>query len=156
MLGLDGAGKTTLLYKLKLGEVTTTVPTIGFNNETIDHKKSRFIVWDIGGQGPIRPLWRHYYMNTTGLIYVVDANESGRVQEAAEELKNVLKGVELKDAPLLVYANKLDLPQAMTVSELTTKLDLLSLVGRKWYIQGACAMTGDGLWEGLDWLSEAI
>ena len=61
MLGLDAAGKTTILYKLKLGEVVSSVPTIGFNVETLEYKKIKFTVWDVGGQDKIRLLWRHYY-----------------------------------------------------------------------------------------------
>lgn len=64
MLGLDAAGKTTILYKLKLGEVVSSVPTIGFNVETVEYKKVKFTVWDVGGQDKIRLLWRHYYQNT--------------------------------------------------------------------------------------------
>jgi len=66
MVGLDAAGKTTILYKLKLGEVVTTIPTIGFNVETVEYKNISFTVWDVGGQDKIRPLWRHYYQNTQG------------------------------------------------------------------------------------------
>lgn len=61
MLGLDAAGKTTILYRLRLGEAVHTIPTIGFNVETVTHKNVTFTVWDIGGQEKIRPLWRHYY-----------------------------------------------------------------------------------------------
>ncbi|PWA66565.1 ADP-ribosylation factor 3 [Artemisia annua] len=68
MVGLDAAGKTTILYKLKLGEIVTTIPTIGFNVETVEYKNS-FTVWDVGGQDKIRPLWRHYFQNTQGLIF---------------------------------------------------------------------------------------
>ena len=75
MVGLDAAGKTTILYKLKLGEIVTTVPTIGFNVETVEYKNISFTVWDVGGQDKIRPLWRHYYQNTQGLIFVVDSND---------------------------------------------------------------------------------
>jgi ADP-ribosylation factor 6 len=61
MLGLDAAGKTTILYKLKLGQDVTTIPTVGFNVETVTYKNVKFNVWDVGGQDKIRPLWRHYY-----------------------------------------------------------------------------------------------
>lgn len=61
MLGLDAAGKTTILYKLKLGQDVTTIPTVGFNVETVTYKKVKFNVWDVGGQDKIRPLWRHYF-----------------------------------------------------------------------------------------------
>merc|ERR1711973_673870 len=82
MVGLDAAGKTTILYKLKLGEIVTTIPTIGFNVETVEYKNISFTVWDVGGQDKIRPLWRHYYQNTQGLIFVVDSNDRERIGEA--------------------------------------------------------------------------
>jgi len=155
MVGLDAAGKTTILYKLKLGEIVTTIPTIGFNVETVEYKNINFTVWDVGGQDKIRPLWRHYFQNTQGLIFVVDSNDRERVKEARAELEKMLSEDELRDAALLVFANKQDLPNAMSVAELTDKLGLHSLK-RKWFIQAACATTGDGLYEGLDWLSSSL
>ena len=106
MVGLDAAGKTTILYKLKLGEVVTTIPTIGFNVETVEYKNLSFIVWDVGGQDKIRPLWRHYYQGTNGLIYVVDSNDRDRIEDAREELTKMLNEDEMRDAVLLVFANK--------------------------------------------------
>nr|GEZ29166.1 ADP-ribosylation factor 2 [Tanacetum cinerariifolium] len=90
MVGLDAAGKTTILYKLKLGEIVTTIPTIGFNVETVEYKNISFTVWDVGGQDKIRPLWRHYFQNTQGLIFVVDSNDRDRVVEARDELHRML------------------------------------------------------------------
>ncbi|XP_007905553.1 ADP-ribosylation factor 2 [Callorhinchus milii] len=156
MVGLDAAGKTTILYKLKLGEIVTTIPTIGFNVETVEYKQVSFTVWDVGGQDKIRPLWRHYFQNTQGLIFVVDSNDRERVNEAKEELNRMLAEDELRDASLLVFANKQDLPNAMTAAEITDKLSLHSLRQRKWYIQATCATSGDGLYEGLDWLSNHL
>jgi ADP-ribosylation factor protein 1 len=156
MVGLDAAGKTTVLYKLKLGEIVTTIPTIGFNVETVKYKNINFTVWDVGGQDKIRPLWRHYYQNTEGVIYVVDSNDRERIDEAALELQKVLREDELRDATLLVLCNKQDLPNAMSVAEVTDKLGLHSLRSRQWYIQATCACSGDGLYEGLDWLSQAM
>ena len=156
MVGLDAAGKTTILYKLKLGDVVTTIPTIGFNVETVEYKNINFTVWDVGGQDKIRPLWRHYFNNTQGLIFVVDSNDRERIQEAAEELSKMLGEDELRDAALLVFANKRDLPNAMSVAEVTDKLGLHSLSNRKWYIQATCATSGEGLYEGLDWLSNIL
>merc|ERR1712006_39159 len=104
MVGLDAAGKTTILYKLKLGEVVNTIPTIGFNVETVEYKNISFNVWDVGGQDKIRLLWRHYYTNTQGLIYVVDSNDRDRIEENREELHKMLAEEELKDAVLLVFA----------------------------------------------------
>lgn len=156
MVGLDAAGKTTILYKLKLGEVVTTIPTIGFNVETVEYKNVSFTVWDVGGQDKIRPLWRHYFQNTQGLIFVVDSNDRDRVTEARDELHRMLNEDELRDATLLVFANKQDLPNAMSVAEITDKLGLHSLRQRRWYVQACCATSGEGLYEGLDWLSNNI
>eukprot|EP01048_Picozoa_sp_COSAG05_P019013 COSAG05_NODE_2891_length_2535_cov_3.156814_4_plen_155_part_01 len=97
-VGLDAAGKTTILYKLKLGEIVTTIPTIGFNVETVEYKNISFTVWDVGGQDKIRPLWRHYYQNTQGLIFVVDSNDKDRVGEAHDELHRMLSEDELREA----------------------------------------------------------
>uniref|UniRef100_A0A4W3K0X9 ADP-ribosylation factor n=1 Tax=Callorhinchus milii TaxID=7868 RepID=A0A4W3K0X9_CALMI len=152
-VGLDAAGKTTILYNLKLGEIVTTIPTIGFNVETVEYKNICFTVWDVGGQDKIRPLWRHYFQNTQGLIFVVDSNDRERIQEATDELKKMLQEDELRDAVLLVFANKQDLPNAMAIGEMTEKLGLSSLRNRTWYVQAACATQGTGLCEGLDWLS---
>merc|ERR1712088_348648 len=156
MVGLDAAGKTTILYKLKLGEIVTTIPTIGFNVETVEYKNICFTVWDVGGQDKIRPLWRHYFQNTQGLIFVVDSNDRERITEAQEELQKMLQEDELREATLLVFANKQDLPNAMTASELTDKLGLQNLRNRRWYIQATCAVQGHGLYEGLDWLSSEL
>ncbi|MFS7979993.1 ADP-ribosylation factor 1 [Helianthus anomalus] len=127
MVGLDAAGKTTILYKLKLGEIVTTIPTIGFNVETVEYKNISFTVWDVGGQDKIRPLWRQYFQNTQGLIFVVDSNDRDRVVEARDELHRMLNEDELRDAVLLVFANKQDLPNAMNAAEITGKLGLHSL-----------------------------
>ena len=156
MVGLDAAGKTTILYKLKLGEIVTTIPTIGFNVETVDYKNISFTVWDVGGQDKIRPLWRHYFQNTQGVIFVVDSNDRDRVGEAREELNRMLNEDELRDAVLLVFANKQDLPTAMNAAEMTEKLNLNSMRNRNWYIQATCATSGDGLYEGLDWLAQTL
>ncbi|KAL5014144.1 hypothetical protein ScPMuIL_008414 [Solemya velum] len=156
MVGLDAAGKTTILYKLKLGEIVTTIPTIGFNVETVEYKNISFTVWDVGGQDKIRPLWRHYFQNTQGLIFVVDSNDRERADEAKEELQKMIQEDELREAVLLVFANKQDLPNAMAVSEVTEKLALNSLRNRKWYIQSTCATQGNGLYDGLEWLSNKL
>ncbi|XP_041358331.1 ADP-ribosylation factor 2-like [Gigantopelta aegis] len=156
MVGLDAAGKTTILYKLKLGEIVTTIPTIGFNVETVEYKNISFTVWDVGGQDKIRPLWRHYFQNTQGLIFVVDSNDRERVDEAKNELNRMIQEDELRDAVLLVFCNKQDLPNAMAAAEVTDKLGLHQLRNRQWYIQATCATNGDGLYEGLDWLSHTL
>merc|ERR1712130_782945 len=98
MVGLDAAGKTTMLYKLKLGEVVTTIPTIGFNVETVNYKRIDFTVWDVGGRGQMRVLWRHYFQNTQALIFMVDSNDRERIGDARDELARFLSEDELSDA----------------------------------------------------------
>ena len=132
------------------------VVDVGFNVETVEYKNISFTVWDVGGQDKIRPLWRHYFQNTQGIIFVVDSNDRERVGEAREELQRMLNEDELRDAVLLVFANKQDLPNAMNATELTDKLGLQSLRQRDWYIQATCATSGDGLFEGLEWLSTQL
>ncbi len=124
MVGLDAAGKTTILCaslrcfslfffayrgltdKFKLGEIVTTIPTIGFNVETVQYKSINFTCWDVGGPDKIRPLWRHYFQNTQGVIFVVDSNDRDRLDEAREEMLKMMGEDELRDAVLLVLANK--------------------------------------------------
>ncbi|KAI3988609.1 hypothetical protein MKX01_026973 [Papaver californicum] len=156
MVGLDAAGKTTILYKLRLGEIVSTIPTIGFNVETVEYRNISFTVWDVGGQDKIRPLWKYYFQNTQGLIFVVDSNDRDRVVEARDELHKLMNEDELRDSVLLIFANKQDLPNAMNAAEITDKLGLHSIRQRRWYIQSTCATSGEGLYEGLEWLSSNI
>lgn len=157
MVGLDAAGKTTILYKLNLGETVTTIPTIGFNVETVRYKKVEFTCWDIGGQKKIRGLWRHYFHDTDAVIFVLDSNDPDRMEEAKEELMHVMNHDLLRDAVLLVIANKQDLPHSMTPAEIMQRLQLAETFrSRPWHIQGAVATTGAGLYEALDWLSETL
>lgn len=161
MLGLDNAGKTTILMRLQLGEVVSTIPTIGFNVEKLEFGKMNMTVWDIGGQMKIRPLWRHYYEGTQGLIYVVDSNDVDRIDNdlgdcAKEELHRLLAESELNGVPLLVLANKQDLPKAMSVADLTEALGLHKIRDRKWFIQGCVGNKGTGLYEGLSEMEKMI
>ncbi|KAF0496464.1 ADP-ribosylation factor family-domain-containing protein [Gigaspora rosea] len=154
MLGLDAAGKTTILYKLKLNQSVTTIPTVGFNVETVTYKNVKFNVWDVGGQDKIRPLWRHYYTGTQGLIFVIDSQDRDRIDEARQELHRIISDREMRDCLLLVFANKQDLPGAMSPAEVTEKLNLHHMRDRAWYVHPSCATTGEGLFEGLNWLSQ--
>ncbi len=156
MLGLDAAGKTTILYRLKLGEVTTTVPTIGFNVELVEYKNISFTVWDVGGQSKLRMLWRHYYKDNDALIFVVDSVDKDRLGLAKSELEALLSADEMKETLLLVLANKQDLAGAMDVQSMANQLDLNQLCSNAWYIQPCVATSGAGLYEGLDWLSSTL
>jgi ADP-ribosylation factor-like protein 1 len=152
----DNAGKTTLLYRLKIGEVVTTIPTIGFNVESVTYKNLNFNVWDLGGQTSIRPYWRCYYANTAAVIFVVDSTDIERLQTAAEELGAMLNEEELKDAALLVFANKQDQPGAKGAADISQALKLGELRDRNWSIMACSAVDGSGINEGMDWLVVSV
>lgn len=156
ILGLDGAGKTTILYRLQLGEVVSTKPTIGFNVETLNYKNLKLNVWDLGGQTSVRPYWRCYYDEAASVIFVVDSTDKERISLAAKELHVMLQEEELKDAALLVFANKQDQRGALSVSHISKELDLVSLKERSWSIVASSATKGEGITEGLDWLTDVI
>ncbi|XP_078163484.1 uncharacterized protein LOC144558517 [Carex rostrata] len=156
MLGLDAAGKTTILYKLHIGEVLSTVPTIGFNVEKVQYKNVIFTVWDVGGQEKLRPLWRHYFSNTDGLIYVVDSLDRERIGKAKAEFQTIVNDPLMLNSVILVFANKQDMKGAMTPAEVSEGLGVYNLRNRTWHVQGTCALKGDGLYEGLDWLATTL
>ncbi|PIG86278.1 ADP-ribosylation factor 6 [Aspergillus arachidicola] len=175
MLGLDAAGKTTILYKLKLtNQEVTTIPTVGFNVESVTYKNVKFNVWDVGGQDKIRPLWRHYYSGTQGLIFVVDSSDTARMEEARSELHKIINDREMKDALLLVFANKQDIqgrtylknhqdvapakliPADMSPEDVTNALQLNKLKDKLWYVAPSVATEGTGIFEGLAWLSNNV
>jgi ADP-ribosylation factor 1/2 len=122
----------------------------------VEYKNISFTVWDVGGQDKIRPLWIHYYENTNGVIFVVDSNDPNRIEQARIELHRILGAEELDDVPLLVLANKQDMPKALSGTQVSERLGMYGLKGRKWYVQTCCATTGNGLYEGLDWLAVSL
>ena len=156
MVGLDNAGKTTILYQLRLHEVISTVPTIGFNVETVNYKNISFTVWDIGGQDKIRNLWRVYLKGSQGLIFVIDSSDKQRLDEARAELFRLLEEEDLQGAHVLVFANKQDVVGAAPVADIRDRLGLNSVTSHNWFIQPTCALKGEGLHEGLDWLAGQI
>ncbi|CAG5110924.1 Oidioi.mRNA.OKI2018_I69.chr2.g5271.t1.cds [Oikopleura dioica] len=159
MIGLDNAGKTTILYKLKLQETVSSVPTIGFNVETLDIAPGlEMTVWDIGGQDVIRPLWRHYYQNLDGIIWIVDSQDHERFDQSFQEFQNVLNDENLPrgDLPILIFANKQDLPGAAAPEKITRQFGLLNMRRENWHVQGSNAVNGDGLIEGMDIFAKMV
>ncbi|XP_010474657.1 PREDICTED: ADP-ribosylation factor 1-like [Camelina sativa] len=162
LFGLDGTGKSSIMHKLKTGEtLTTNMPTIGFEVESIKYKDSTLSIWEVGGQQRYKmfPLWKHYFHQAAGLVLVVDSTDRNRIEEAKNFLNMVIdeiQGSVPDSVAILVYGNKHDVPGAMSASEITNKLDLASLRKknwqRNWHTQSSCALSGDGLHEGLDWL----
>ena len=158
MIGLDGAGKTTILYKLKLDQDMQTIPTIGFNLETIKYRNMKLLIRDVGGQDKLRRLWRQYYEGTDAVIFVVDANDTDRIQTAREELEKLMNDDFLSSAVILIYANKQDQPNAMSSQDLHSELRITDLQtkGFNIFIQPSTALTCEGIYEGLDWVAKAL
>ncbi|KAH3863736.1 hypothetical protein DPMN_026734 [Dreissena polymorpha] len=129
MLGLDLSGKTTCLYRLKFNQYTDTRPTVGFNCEKIEFEtpngKTRvFTIWDVGGQDKTRPLWKSYTRKADGIIYVVDSTDKERLEEAKIELVKLLKSPETFGLPVVILANKQDLPESLEKYEIEKSLGL--------------------------------
>lgn len=156
ILGLDGAGKTTILYRLQVGEVVTTIPTIGFNVESVTCQNLKFQVWDLGGQTSIRPYWRCYFSNTDAIIYVVDSMDRDRIGISKSELIAMLEEDELKNAVLVIFANKQDLDGAMSVTEVANSLGLTEIKRHKHQIFKTSALKGTGLDDAMKWLADTL
>eukprot|EP01063_Lacrimia_lanifica_P014483 TRINITY_DN21061_c0_g1_i1.p2 TRINITY_DN21061_c0_g1~~TRINITY_DN21061_c0_g1_i1.p2 ORF type:complete len:184 (+),score=62.77 TRINITY_DN21061_c0_g1_i1:63-614(+) len=158
MVGLDAAGKTTILYKLKLDQHVETTPTIGFNLETVHYRNLKLLIRDVGGQDKLRRLWRNYYEGTDAVVFVVDSADTDRMVLAKEELHKLLEEPVLERALVLVYANKQDMPTALSTQQVAQLLDIPAKqqLGYNIHVQGAVATLGEGLFEGLDWLASAL
>ncbi|XP_062034230.1 ADP-ribosylation factor-like protein 14 [Lepus europaeus] len=151
LLGLDSAGKSTLLYKLKLDKDIATIPTIGFNVEMLELEKSLSLtVWDVGGQEKMRTVWSYYCENTDGLVYVVDSSDKQRLEKSRKEFEHILKNEHIQHVPVVLLANKQDVPGALSAEDITRMFKVKKLCSdRNWYVQPCCAVTGDGLAEGF-------
>uniref|UniRef100_A0A8C9GCB9 ADP-ribosylation factor-like protein 1 n=1 Tax=Piliocolobus tephrosceles TaxID=591936 RepID=A0A8C9GCB9_9PRIM len=152
ILGLDNAGKTTILNRMQLGEVVRTIPTIGFNVETVNYKNLKLQVWDLGGQSSIRPYWRCYYKNTNAIIYVIDSSDNERLITTKNEINIILKDPELEGVILVVFANKQDVENCLSISQISKDLNLTSIRNRQWAIFSTSATKNLGITEALDWL----
>ncbi|XP_072301219.1 ADP-ribosylation factor-like protein 6 isoform X2 [Eucyclogobius newberryi] len=176
-LGLDNSGKTTIINQLKpanhsnhLGPLSAEwkhvsqtpaqdiVPTIGFNIEKFKTSSLSFTVFDMSGQGKYRNLWEHYYKDSHAIIFVIDSGDKLRMVVVKEELDTLLKHEDIRSRkiPVLFFANKMDLQDAMSSNKVTEALCLESIQDKPWHICASNAIKGDGLLEGLDWLQEHI
>ncbi|EPQ09112.1 ADP-ribosylation factor-like protein 5B [Myotis brandtii] len=156
IVGLDNAGKTTILYQFLMNEVVHTSPTIGSNVEEIVVKNTHFLMWDIGGQESLRSSWNTYYSNTEFIILVVDSIDRERLAITKEELYRMLAHEDLRKAAVLIFANKQDMKGCMTAAEISKYLTLSSIKDHPWHIQSCCALTGEGLCQGLEWMTSRI
>ena len=153
ILGIQNAGKTTILYRLSLGQLIKTTPTIGSNVEEISYNNVKFQAWDLGGQESTRSVWDVYFINADAIIYVIDSHDEN-YDESKNQFYKLLKNETLKDAVILIFANKQDLLGSKNINEIINIYNLSEIKDHIWHIQACSAQTGEGLITGIKWLSD--
>jgi len=157
VLGLDNAGKTTILKKFNGEDINTISPTLGFNISALEHRGFKLNIWDVGGQKSLRSYWRNYFEATDALIWVIDSSDRMRLDDTRKELHNLLQEERLAGATLLVFANKQDIPGALSAEKIAECLELDSLKSSHHFmVMGCSAFTGKNLLEGIDWILDDI
>ncbi|XP_076447731.1 ADP-ribosylation factor-like protein 6 [Babylonia areolata] len=160
VVGLDNSGKTTIINHFKPNETKNhdIVPTVGFNVERFTSKSLAFTAFDMSGQGRYRNLWEHYYRECHGIIFVIDSSDKLRMVVAKDELDLLLQHPDLKNrrVPVLFYANKMDLREAVSSVKCSNLMGLDKIPDKPWHICASNAITGEGLSEGVDWLTDQI
>ena len=149
LLGIQNAGKTTILYRLSIGQLVKTTPTIGSNVEEISYNNVKFQAWDLGGQESSRSMWEVYYVNTDAIIYVIDTHDE-TYDDSKTQFYKLLKNDTLKNAI------KQDLPGAKSIEEIMQIYGFDNIKDHIWHIQPCSAMTGEGLITGMKWLSDQL
>ena len=156
ILGMQNAGKTTILYRLSLGQLVKTTPTIGSNVEELTHNNVKFQAWDLGGQESTRSVWDVYYMSTDAVVYVIDSQDDENFEESKAQFHKVISHPNLKNTIILIFANKQDLPGAKDVNKLIEDYEFDKIKNHIWKIQSCSALKGEGLISGIKWLSEQL
>ena len=156
ILGMQNAGKTTILYRLSLGQIVKTTPTIGSNVEELTYNNVKFQAWDLGGQESTRSVWDVYYMNTDAVVYVIDSQDDEYFEESKAQFHKLIHNQTLKNATILIFANKQDLPGSKDVNKLVQDYEFFKIRDHVWHIQPCSALKGEGLVTGIKWLSEQL
>jgi len=157
-VGLDNSGKTTIINFLKPKKAIAEdiVPTVGFNVEEFEKNGLNFTIFDMSGQGRYRNLWEHYYKDVGGIIFCIDSTDEIRMCVAKDELETLLASEDLRNVPLLFFANKMDLPIAKQPVDCVQLLELNSIKDKAWHIAASNGLTGEGIEDGIEWLGKAM
>ena len=153
ILGLDNAGKTTVLYQMQFGESKVTVPTLGFNVETVQYQNLTFQMWDLGGQSELRPYWRCYFSKTNAIVFVIDSTDKDRLDTVKNELFFLIQEEDLQGVPIAILANKQDLEGALSDIQISEIVALSEIKNNQWAIFKTVAKTGAGLENAFKWLT---
>jgi ADP-ribosylation factor-like protein 3 len=152
MLGLDNAGKTTLLNTLSHGTNYEVAPTRGVNVQSFKKDELTMQVHDVGGQASTWRLWPAYLDGVEVVVFVIDSADRARLHEVARALKFLLTNDKLQNIPMLLWANKQDLLNAMTPEEIVHSLDLQLIKDRSFQVIGCSTRNNEGLKDGVDWI----
>jgi ADP-ribosylation factor-like protein 6 len=160
VIGLDNSGKTTLIQHLKATNSSSreVTPTVGFQVEEFSKGQINFTVYDMSGQGRYRSLWETYYSDVQAIIFVLDSTDKVRMVVAKDELATLLEHKDISSSlcPMLFFANKSDVPGAMTNEECMEAMNLFNIRDRPWHLRSSNAVNGDGVAGGIEWLAEEI
>ncbi|KAI9222913.1 ADP-ribosylation factor family-domain-containing protein [Blastocladiella britannica] len=161
ILGLDNAGKTTLLERIKAifaGTVPMApdkiAPTIGLNIGKVLLDSAHVNFWDLGGQRELRPIWEKYYAEAHAVIFVVDATDVARLEQVRETFEKITTAPNLDGLPILMLANKQDVPGALRVEQIKEVFNQIAvrLDARDSRVLPCVATTGSGVRDAVDWL----
>ena len=155
MVGPDNAGKTAILERMVTGEFVETTPTIGLNMNTVSLNNTQVLLFDLAGRPEFEPFLFLPFPGACGMIFVVDATDDGQLDRASTMLQNCAN-VLSPGTPIVFFANKQDLPNTISNTEITDRLHLDGLQSHPTHIQETCALSGQGLFEGLNWLLERV
>jgi ADP-ribosylation factor protein 6 len=154
-LGIDAVGKTSLLYKLKLNENIQTIPTIGFNVESIDYKNRKIYMWDIGGGGQLYHFWSHYMKNSNCLIFVIDVSTKDRINEYIESFQFLLdQHKDIRNIPIIIFNNKKNDKKEFESEEILKKVNMPPEIAPQ--ILEGNVFSGEGLPELLEYIYNNI
>ena len=148
MVDTVSSGCRQILHGLILGDFQHTIPNIGFAVEFADYKSL-----EISSLPDHPKLREHWMLSASGIIFVVDSADRSHLESAKSQIMSVL---EMKNCPLVVFANKQDLSGALSPEAVADILELESITDRQWRVVGTCGITGEGVLEGLDWLVGAV
>ena len=128
LLGLDNAGKTTLLHRLRTGNILNFPPTERPHLESFECEGVKFIGWDLGGHEAVRHLWNDYMPESSAVVFLIDASDTGRFDEVRDELDALINDGAVEGAPIAILLNKSDLASAATIEQAAGAIGFEELV----------------------------
>ncbi|CAB3980905.1 ADP-ribosylation factor 13B isoform X2 [Paramuricea clavata] len=165
MLGVDNAGKSTIINDLKGEAKEPTIPTIGFSSAEFKLLNFKVTAYDVGGGPRIRGIWKDYYAEIYGVVYVIDASDRERIADSRTVLREAFSDSRLAGKPFVVFANKQDIDGALSEEDIELQFELEQLAmkcGSRYKVFQCTALLNGGrkvdsqLKKGLSWLLQTM